>query len=142
MCTGLDLALALLALLDVLTRFQTTTLGLSGLEGLELMLGSGSWGSCGGVRGSGPLGGVRRLGRVRDQRREGVEEVEPDLSIPELEVMVDVVCTDRRAGSGTGTGVLAAVGVKSSRESSALSKSWTIVSAGVCIAACFFRGGG
>lgn len=41
-CTGFDLTLALLTLLDPLVRFQTGAPGLSVLEGLELRLSSDS----------------------------------------------------------------------------------------------------
>lgn len=85
-----------------------------------------------------------------------MEEVaEPDISIPEPEVMVDVVSTDRRAGLGAGTGEMArgalTVAAKSSVEAGtlklkvsavSLSVSWNIVSAGGCTAVCFLRGGG
>jgi len=85
-----------------------------------------------------------------------VEEVaEADISIPEPEVVVDVVSTDRRAGLAAATGEMArgvlTVAAKSSVEARtlelkvsavSLSVSWNIVSAGRYTAVCFLRGGG
>lgn len=99
-----DLTLALLTLLDALVLFQKAALAFAEPALLGLTLGSDSHGACG-VSGSGPLGGVNRFGRVRDHRREGAEDEadEPDLST--VEVVVEIVCTDRRAGLGVGVGV-------------------------------------
>lgn len=101
--------------------------------------------SYGGVSGRGPLGGVNRFGSVRDHRREGVEDEEPDLST-ELEAVVDVVCTDRRAGLGVGMGVMergvTVVPEDSSVKVWIVSISWHMSSASGCTNVCFLHLGG
>lgn len=154
-CTLPDLTLALLTLLDPLVLFQNAALGFS--EPALLGLSSDSCGACG-VSGSGPLGGVNLFGRVRDHRRERVEDEadEPDLSTVEIEV--EVVCTDRRAGLGVGVGVGMGVmerGVTVVPELSSVtvevctlgvvlvSIGWHCASVSGCMNVCFlYRGGG
>jgi len=95
---------ALLTLLDVLVLFQNVAPGFSEPALLGLTLGSDSHGACG-VSGSGPLGGVNRFGSVRDHRREGAEDEADEIDLSTVEVVVEIVCTDRRAGLGVDVGM-------------------------------------